>query len=152
MACTAAGSERSSYARGATRHAHTQAFLTRSPHPLQIGTCVYFATTNVMYAHDGKRWHKRDFDRISEGGGGRGEGAGGRGEGPRLLGRRALASSSHARTPSAHPRPRRGQYRHPATALSAATRAPKNPNAAKRMFGPALRDLERWQQRRSSSS
>ncbi|GBF97425.1 hypothetical protein Rsub_09591 [Raphidocelis subcapitata] len=53
----------------------------------QIGTCVYFATTNVMYAHDGKHWQTRDLDRIT-----------------------------------------------------------------KRMFGPALRDLERWQQRRSSSS
>jgi hypothetical protein len=51
----------------------------------QIGTCVYFATTNAMYTHDGRRWQKRDFDRI-----------------------------------------------------------------AKRMFGPALRDIERWQQKRSS--
>lgn len=32
----------------------------------QIGTCVYFATTNVMYSHDGRRWQQRDFDRISE--------------------------------------------------------------------------------------
>jgi hypothetical protein len=36
------------------------------PRP-QIGTCVYFATTNVMYTHDGQHWQKRDFDRISEG-------------------------------------------------------------------------------------
>jgi hypothetical protein len=36
----------------------------------QIGTCVYFATTNVMYAHDGRAWHKRDLDVIGGGVGG----------------------------------------------------------------------------------
>jgi len=122
-----------------TQHALTP----HAPHPPtpQIGTAVYFATTNVMYTHDGRGWQKRNVDRIGAAGG---VGAGlrwlegGTGVPHYLVARPHSITHSPLLplTPDTHPAPT--QTPHPDTPT------------AKRMFGPALRDVERWQQRLSA--